>query len=263
VITDFEDYRDKYPHIAMERRNGVLLIRYHTGGRALRWAATRNGPLHNSEEAFYNIARDPENRIVIITGTAEKWCTDVDMELHIAEGADPGGHPAAWERLQQADKAMLMNLLNIPVPVIAAVNGPATYHAELLVMSDIVICTDDTYFADDAHMPANVCPGDGVQVIWPMLLGPNRARYFQYMNQHIGAEEAYRLGIVGEVVSRENLLPRAWEIAEGLLTRSRLVLRYARTNQVEHIRRRVAEGLGYGLALEGFAERSKLDEAAR
>ena len=75
---------------------------------------------------------------------------------------------------------------------------------------------------------SNLVPGDGVHVVYPMLLGANRGRYFLLTGQSIGAEEALRLGLVSEVLSPEALLSRAWELAEQIAKKSDLVLRYTR-----------------------------------
>jgi enoyl-CoA hydratase/carnithine racemase len=62
-----------------------------------------------------------------------------------------------------------MNLLDIEVPVIAAVNGPALIHAEIPVLSDIVICSEKAEFQDAPHFANGVVPGDGVHVVWPLV----------------------------------------------------------------------------------------------
>src|ERR1700752_1174112 len=107
-----------------------------------------------------------------------------------------------------------MNLLDIEVPVIAAVNGPALIHAEIAVLSDIVIASDNAEFQDAPHFPNGLVPGDGVHIVWPLVLGVNRGRYFLLTGQKLSAREAQTLGVVSEVVPRERLLNRAREIAE-------------------------------------------------
>jgi len=164
-----------------------------------------------------------------------------------------GQTPRLWDAIYKEGKDLLMNLLDIEVPVIAAINGPALIHAEIPLMSDIVLAVEETEFADCAHMPSNVPPADGVHVWWEMLLGPSRARYFLLTSQRIGAAEAQRLGFVHEIVPRERLLARARELAADLVSKSPLTLRYARAALTQNLKRRMLEDLGYGLALEGLA----------
>jgi enoyl-CoA hydratase/carnithine racemase len=144
-------------------------------------------------------------------------------------------------------------MLSIEVPVIAAVNGPAFIHAELPVLADIVLASEKAVFADKPHFINGVVPGDGVQIVWPMLLGPNRGRYFLMTGQEIGAKEAMALGVVGEVLAPEQLLPRAWELAREIAARPKLAMRYARLVLTKKIREEVSRDLGTGLIMEGMA----------
>jgi enoyl-CoA hydratase/carnithine racemase len=260
MLTKLEDYQRKYSHIRFERRNGILQMSWHSDGGPLLWGATDDGPHHQAGAAFYDVGNDPENRIVIITGTGDRWCTGLDLKMVPDSAAVT---PLWWDHLYRAERAMTLNLLDIPVPVIGAVNGPCTYHAEILLLSDMVIATPDSVFADDSHVVVGVVPGDGIQIMWQMLLGPNRSRWFQYTNQHIDAHEAVRLGFVGEIVERDRLLPRAWSLAEDLVKRcSPITLRYSRLTQVDYIRRRLHNEQTGSMALEGIAQimRPQLEE---
>ena len=96
------------------------------------------------------------------------------------------------------------------------------------VLSDVVLASDTAIFQDPAHFAVGAVPADGVHVVWPMLLGQNRGRYFMLTGQILSASEAMELGVVGEVLPREKLLPRAWELAEQFAQRPVLTLRYTR-----------------------------------
>ena len=135
----------------------------------------------------------------------------------------------------------LLNLTDIEVPVIALVNGPAFIHAEMGVMHDLVICTEDTVFQDLPHFPSGVVPGDGVHVIWQHILGPTRGRYFLITGQKIPAQEAKDVGIVNEVVPRAKLMDRAWELAEMITKNSNLVNRYSRLCLTRNYRKLLKE----------------------
>ena len=95
-------------------------------------------------------------------------------------------------------------------------------------------------------------PGDGVHVVWPMLLGPNRGRYFLLTGQRISAEEAHRLGVINEVLGRDEVLARARAIAADLARQPDTVLRYTRDVLTQSLRRALFEGLSHGLAAEGL-----------
>lgn len=242
-MTNFNDYKDKYRHIRLERRDGVVTMTFHSDGDTLRFS----GRFHTEIcDAFANVGADHENRAVIITGAGKAFCTEVDM----TPGSFDVSTPEAITRIHWEGRKMLMGLLDVEVPMIGAVNGPALVHAELAAMCDIVICTDDSSFADLPHFPAGVVPGDGVHVVWQHILGPNRGRYFMLTGQIIPAKEALSLGIVGEVVPRDRLMPRAWELVNDVLKKPQLTTRYARLVLNQHYRRLMMDDLGYGLAME-------------
>ena len=148
---------------------------------------------------------------------------------------------------------ILGNLLNIEVPMIAAINGPALRHAEIPLLCDIVLCSDNASFQDSAHFHGGLVPGDGVHVVFPLLMGTNRGRYFLLTGQTLSANEARELGLVNEVLPREQLLDRAWAHARMLMQRPPLLRRYARVLLTQDLKKRMQELLGYGLALEGLA----------
>ena len=157
-----------------------------------------------------------------------------------------------WDRTYWEGKHLLMNLLDIEVPMIAAVNGPALRHSELPLLCDILLASNEAAFQDSGHFVNGLIPGDGMHVIYPMLLGLNRGRYFLLTGQTIEAQEALTLGLVNEVMPREDLLPRAWTLAEQLAQESDLVRRYTRVLMTQYIKKMMHEILGYGLALEGL-----------
>ncbi len=246
----FSDYQHRYNTIRLWRsETGVLELTMHTRGGPAKWGTSTRSLHAELGECFADIARDAHNKVVIITGTGETFCTEMDRE----EKPHEASLAAMWERIYEEGRALLENLLAIPVPVIGAVNGPATLHAEIAVLSDIVLAADHATFADLAHVPNGVVPGDGVHTIWPMLLGPNRGRYFLLTGEVIGAAEAKALGIVGEVMALDRLMPRARELAEGLAVHPPRFLRHTRAVLVRHLRKRMADELGFGLGSEALA----------
>ena len=137
--------------------------------------------------------------------------------------------------------------------MIAAINGPVTVHSECALLCDVVIATEHAYFQDAHHPAFGIVPGDGLHVVWPEVIGEIRGRYFLLSGQQLSAAQAKEYGAVNEIVSREASLPRAWELARHMTKQSALTLRYTRMALSTRFRRRLQEGLSYGLALEGIS----------
>ncbi|GAA3543943.1 enoyl-CoA hydratase/isomerase family protein [Amycolatopsis ultiminotia] len=244
----FEQYRDRYETIEMSRADGILEMRFHTEGGPLHWSLLAH---HEFEDAFLRVGRDRDNDVIILTGTGDFFS---------GPAIEPGKHPnrntmtpERYDPIFWEGKHLLPTLLAIEAPVIAAINGPAVRHAEIPLVSDIVLASEDTYFQDTAHFAGGMVPGDGMHVVMPLLMGANRGRYFLLTGQKLTAAEAQSIGLVNEVLPAAELLDRARELARLLLCQPRLVRRYTRTVLTEDLRQRLHGLLGYGLALEGIA----------
>jgi enoyl-CoA hydratase/carnithine racemase len=198
-MSHYDDYSRRYRNIAFERRGGVVQMRLHTNGGPLKWGSNEGSIHAQLSDSFHDLARDPDLRALILTGTGDVFCTALD----------PQGNPAtitatSWARLMREGRELLLRVLDVEVPVIAAVNGPAHIHSELPVLADIVLAAETAEFADRVHFAYGVVPGDGVHVVWPLLLGPNRSRHFLLTGNAISAQEAQALGVVAEVRLTKN-----------------------------------------------------------
>jgi enoyl-CoA hydratase/carnithine racemase len=242
-------YFTRYDQLKMRRDEaGILEVRLHT----------RNGPClfgprthEHMVDAFYDISRDPDTRVMILTGTGDSWIAAFDESQGTEK--DDFTVPKNWDRVYWEGKKVLQNLLDIDVPVIAAVNGPALVHSEYILTCDAVLAADTAIFQDLPHLAFGLVPGDGVHVLWPHVLGPVRGRYFLATQQKIGAEEALRLGVVNEVLAPEALLPRARALAQQLAALPTLTLRYMRVATSQRIKEMLVRELGHGLALQGLS----------
>jgi enoyl-CoA hydratase/carnithine racemase len=244
-------YFDVYETIAFDRTpDGILTIRFHSDGRPVVYASAHHNDWVN---AFYDISADRDNKVVIITGTGDEF-------IAVEEWDRPTDKVVYWDQIYWEAKRVLKNLLDIEVPVIGAVNGPATVHAEIALLSDITLASENASFRDAPHVPNGVVCGDGVQIVWQELLGPNRGKYFLLTGQTLSARDALQLGIVNEVLPRDALMPRAMEHARQLMEVPELTRRYSRVALNHRMKRLLHEGLGYGLALEGMSIMSQYDE---
>ncbi|MGR6126358.1 enoyl-CoA hydratase/isomerase family protein [Paenibacillus sp. SER-28] len=117
---------------------------------------------------------------------------------------------------------MIENMIYcIGIPTIGAINGTGS-HWQLGTLCDITICAEGTEFFD-AHYLGGVPPGDGIVLALQNILGTKKAAYYAYTGMNINAQAALDLGLVSEVLPREKLLPRAWELAEMIMQAPRSV----------------------------------------
>ena len=252
-MTDFNEYSQKYPSVKMERRNGILQMTLHTNSDSLRWTWATHTEL---PAALADIGADRENRVIILTGTGAEFIgPQVSAEGNPLMASTPSYDLA--DRVIWEGKQLLMNLLNIDVPVISAVNGPAWRHSALALLADIVLASDTACFQDSGHFAAGQVPGDGHHIVYPLLLGWNRARYFLLTGQILSATEAHDLGLVAEVLPKDRLMDRAWQLAEGIASKPISQLRLTRIVFTERLKREMQEMLGYGLQAQFLAAMGK------
>lgn len=257
-MSRFADYQANYSSIRLERTDGILQMTLHTDGQPVRW-----GPVIQSElvEAFTQIGADRDNRIIIMTGIGNEFS---------GPRAEPGksfyrevSHNITADLLDRTHwnaQRIMTRMLDIEVPMIGVVNGPAMRHSELPLMCDIVIASNDATFEDTAHFKiASQVPGDGINIVYTMLLGLNRARYFMLTGQIIDGKAAKDLGLVAELMPRERLLPRAWELARELAQKNDLLLRYTRVALIQPLKKWMERDVMYHLALESLAKLDKED----
>ncbi len=241
----FEGYRDSFPNARLTRsKSGVLEVALHTDGGPLVF----DGQTHEQfVDLFHAIGADPDTRVVILTGSGAAF-----MESISPDGFDFFS-PQGYDKIYREGKKVLMNILDIEVPLIAAVNGPVRLHSEYILLADIVLATPATVFQDKPHFEFGIVPGDGVNLLWQEVIGSVRGRYFILTRQELDAETAREWGAVNEIVPANVLLARARDIAEGLAKLPRLTSSYTRIALTQKLRRIVDEGVGYGLALEGIS----------
>ena len=244
VVPSLDKYENKYEIAKFARDEaGVLEVTLQTDGSDFVWGLVAHEQMPYLLE---EIGRDPENKVIILTGAGETF-------IHYEDLGGVTIDPEIWAKVHFDAKRLLMAHLDIEVPMIAAINGPASVHAELGLMCDIVLASDTATFRDAPHFPSGLVPGDGVHVIWQMLLGPNRGRYFLLTGEELDAQQALALDVVSEVLPKADLLPRARELASMILERPPMTVRYTRTALVQQMKKVMLDNLGHGLLLEGLA----------
>jgi len=256
--TRFSEYKDRYANYKFELSDdGILLMQCHTDGDSLRWHWESHDAM---ADAFADIAGDREIKVLIHTGTGENYnanwgspVTSTGEPLYNAY-ADAEGVVTMDEKAWYG-RMLIENVLAVDVPMISAVNGPCNMHSEVALLGDIVLASEDAYFQDLSHFPRGMVPGDGQHVIWEQIVGPNRARYLLLTGKKLTAQEALEWGAVNEVLPKDKVLDRAWELAHELAKRPPIALRNTRHLFTQNFKRAFLNELSHGLQAEMWAQR--------
>lgn len=244
-MSKFESYKNSFPNARLTRSaSGVLEVALHTDGGKLVF----NGHTHEQfVDLFHQIGADTDNRVVVLTGSGDAF-----MDAISPDGFDFFS-PRGYDKIFREGRKVLMNILDIEVPMITALNGPVLLHSEYALLTDIVLATPETVFQDKPHFEFGIVPGDGVNLLWPEVIGSIRGRYFILARQILDAATAKDWGVVNEIVPADKLLARAHEIAEDIAALPPLTSSYTRIALTQKLRRIIDQDTGYGLALEGIS----------
>lgn len=219
------------------------MIEFHTNGGPLNFTAKDHTEF---VDAFYRIAQDRANKIVILTGAGGEFIPTIDF-LSFGNVADP----SVSSQIHDEGVQILENLANIRVPVIAAIEGHANVHSEYALLADVIVAAEGATFNDLPHFASGLMPGDGIFTAWSYRAGPGRAEAFLLNPMPLTARTAYEWGVVSEVVPNGRALARARELASLYLKAPEVTRRNTRVHFIQPLKERIVLEVGYGLSLEG------------
>ena len=194
--------------------NGVLTVTINDGaGGPITFTARDHAEF---TEAFYRIAQDRANRIVILTGAGD-WMAQIDFGS-FGNVADPD----VWAQVHDEGVQILENIANIRVPVIAAIEGRAHIHSEYALLANVIVAGESATFSDLPHFAGGIVPGDGIYTAWSWRAGSGRAEAWLLNPQPITAATAQAWGVVAEVVPAPRWpAPATWRRSTCASPRSR------------------------------------------
>jgi enoyl-CoA hydratase/carnithine racemase len=222
---------------------GVLVVEFHTNGEPLIFTAQEHT---DCVDAFYRIAQDRANKIVILTGTGGEFIPGIDFSS-FGNVADPG----VWSQVHDEGIQILENLSNIRLPVIAAVEGRANVHSEYALLANVIVAGEGATFNDLPHFAGGIVPGDGIFTTWSYRAGAGRAEAFLLNPHPLTARTAHEWGVVAEVVPNGKALARARELGSLFLKAPEVTRRNTRAHFIQPLKERIVREVGYGLSLEG------------
>lgn len=238
-MTVWDDYRG----LDFERHGDGLMVVTIVG----------SGPMNSLDErSHWELARlwrdvgdDPSVRTVVVTGAPGAFCAGgtLAMERRIA-----GDHVAVRETMRDA-RDLVLNLINCDKPVVSAINGPAA-GAGLVValLADISLIAEDTKFTD-GHIRIGVAAGDHAVLVWPLLCGMARAKYWLLTGGSLSGREAADIGLVSKAVPADDLKHEAMAIGRELAVGPQSAIRSTKRS-LNHWLRMFAPAFEASLGLE-------------
>ena len=211
-----------YEHLQFEPRdNGVLLI---TINRPHVLNAT-NDRLHwELTEIWRTLDADDSARVAIVTGRGRAFSAGGDLDMVDANARDP----KRLARILREATDIVYNMINCDKPIISAINGVAVGAGlAVAIMADISIMAE-TARITDGHTKLGVVAGDHAAIIWPLLCGMAKAKYYLVTSDFIDGKEAERIGLVSLAVPADQLLPKAFEVADKLAQGSQPAIRWTK-----------------------------------
>ena len=215
---DYADFR----HLTFESKpNGVLLVTINrpevlnAANARLHWEFTQIWP---------TVDADPNTRAVVVTGAGKAFSAGGDLKLV----EDMAGNPDALTRTMREASDLVYNMINLDKPVVSAINGVAV-GAGLVValMADVSIIAE-TARLTDGHTRLGVAAGDHAAILWPLLCGMAKAKYYLLTADFIDGREAERIGLVTMCLPPDHVLPKALDVADRLARGSQLAVRWTK-----------------------------------
>ena len=210
----------EYQHLLFEQKgDGILLI---TINRPEVLNAT-NSRLHwELSRVWLDIADDDETNVIVVTGAGRAFSAGGDLEMIQNMAASAANIGKAWKEAGD----IVYNMINLDKPIISAINGVAV-GAGLAVafMADISIASESMRITD-GHLRLGVAAGDHAVIVWPLLCGMAKAKYYLMTADFVDSKEAERIGLVSLCVPADKLMDKAMEVARKLARGPQQAMRF-------------------------------------
>jgi enoyl-CoA hydratase len=241
------DY-SRYKYLLVEKKDGICKL---TMNRPE--ALNAVGPeLHPElENIFADVARDEEVRVVVLTGAGRAFSAGGDIKL-MQRGLDA---PIADKTVGLFGEArrLIHNIVDVPQPIIAMVNGHAMgLGATLALHCDLVYAAEGARIGDP-HVAVGLVAGDGGAVVWPLLVGIAKAKEYLLTGDQIEAKEAERIGLINKAVPPEELEPTVMAMAQRLAAGAPKAIQWTKLSINRHLKQAVNLVLDASLAVEGLS----------
>ncbi|MGE0387892.1 MAG: enoyl-CoA hydratase/isomerase family protein [Gammaproteobacteria bacterium] len=243
---------EQYPHVKVTMQDNIAIVSLNRP-EALN---SVNPELHRDLEYIWiDLARDEAVKAIVVTGEGKAFSAGGDIK-RMAEraGTDAGIRHAL--NIPAGTRRIFQNLLEVPQPVICAVNGDCIgIGATIALFCDMSVIAEDASFGDP-HTKVGLAAGDGGAVIWPMLIGHQRAKEYLLLGRVIKGREAERIGLVNYALPAADVVPKAMELARELVKLPVFAVQFTKHSVNKHLREAVLHVLDASIAYEGLTQLS-------
>jgi len=233
-------------------------VRFVTLNRPEQLNAT-NAELHRGLSLVWRqLAADEGARVVILTGAGKAFSAGGDFHFMTKLAAEERFR----EQTMEEARTILLDMIRFPLPLIAAVNGPAVgLGCSLALSCDLVLLSDQAHLADP-HLAIGLVPGDGGVALWPLFTSMLRVKEFLFTGDRIGPEQAVALGLANRVVPNVELMGEALKLAQRLARLPERALRDTKRGLNAHIEKAVSGPLEIAIQAE-LASMASAEHAER
>jgi len=234
-----------YTGIGLERVGRVLRVTIANPRSDLN---TVDAEMHAELAHLFNaLRREDEARAIVLTGRGRAFSAGGDFGWF-----ESITDHAVIEEIRRDGKQLIWDLLDIEVPIVCAVNGPAIgLGASIALLCDVILMADTATIADP-HVRVGIVAGDGGAAIWPLAVGPARAKEYLMTGDPVGAVEAERIGLVNRVVPAAELQEAAMAFAERLAAGAPLAVRYTKMAVNKLVKDALNTAFDFSTAAETF-----------
>lgn len=215
-------YRDGYERMNFAQHDdGVLLLRIGNPEKLGAADAVMHAEL---ARVWDDISGDPAVRAAVVTGAGKAFCAGADLAL-VEQMA--GDHEKVASMLSEMSR-VVYNMINCEKPIVSAINGVAVgVGLVVALMADISVCAEDARLCD-GHVRLGIAAGDHSVMLWPLLIGLAKTRYYLLTGEMLTGAEAERIGMVSRAVPSDQVLDEGLRIAGDLAKGSQLAIRWTR-----------------------------------
>ncbi|HKV53521.1 MAG TPA: enoyl-CoA hydratase-related protein [Candidatus Binataceae bacterium] len=217
-----------------------------------------NSALHHEfEQIWVDLAEDRDVNAILLTGAGEAFSIGGDVTGR-GRGAAGKVKGRGGRRIFMSDgRRVVENLLDVEQPIVAAINGDALgFAANVALLCDITVVSETAKLAD-THVSVGAVAGDGGAVIWPLLIGPNRAKEFLMLGDSMTGADAARIGLVNYALPAAQVLPKARELAQRLADGPTWAIRWSKLAVNKWLKQQANLIMDAGLAYEAVTLMSK------